>query len=278
MSISRKIKGNLKAVSAIETITTTYREISQKEMNDIREIALRNRDFIKELSRVCAMAKKACLAEGIKIEEKINQNKKDKVLIFFSANSRFYGTLILEVWRKTLNHLNEEGGDLIVIGEVGKNIVEKINLKKEFHYFELNDDKPTDEEIKKIVDFIKNYKEIIAFHGMFKTILSQKVIQSFISKEISTKEVEEDITKYLFEPSPEEVLSFFEEELIKAFFNQTFLEHRLSRHATRMVAMHHAVENAKERKKNLNGQIKKIKKRLMDKKQLEITIPHQLWK
>ena len=278
MPVSRKIKENLRAVSAIETITATYREISQKEMNEIRGMALKNRNFIQELSRVCAMAKKSCFVDEKGIEEKIFDKKKDRVFIFFSANARFYGTLILEVWRKVIDHLNKEKGDLIVVGEVGKNIVEKTNFKKKFFYFELNDDKPKEQEIKKIIDFIKDYKEIIAFHGMFKTILSQEVVQSFVSKEISTEDVKEDVTSYLFEPSPEEVLRFFEKELIRAFFNQTFLEHRLSRHATRMVAMHHAVENAKERKEKLDGQIKKNKKRMMDKKQLEITIPYQLWK
>jgi len=277
----RKIKDNLKAVSAIETITATYREVSQKEMNDVRKKALKNRDFIEKLSRMCAMAKKSYLLEKKKEgkEEEIVKPKKEKsISIFFSANSRFYGSLILAVWRETLKELEKTGGDLLVVGKVGKNLIEKSNADMKFAYFNLDDEKPSEEEMIKIIEHIKEYDTITAFHGRFKTILSQEVKQTNISGGVDESKGDVDVSSYLFEPSPEAVLEFFEKELIAAFFRQVFLEHRLSRHATRMVAMHKAGENAKERKEKLEKEAKKIQKREMDKKQLEITIPYQLWK
>jgi len=275
----RKIKEKLKAVSAIGVITATYREVSQKEMNDIRGRALKNRDFIEELSRMCSIAKKSYLAEKEgKDEEVVAQKKEKTVSVFFSANSRFYGSLILDVWRSVFAFLKNKESDLVIIGEVGKNLVEKSNPDTKFSYFNLDDENPTEEELKKVIDFIKNYDTIIAFHGRFKTILSQEVGATNISAEAKNPKDDESIPSYLFEPSPEAVLEFFEKELIAAFFNQAFLEHRLSRHATRMVAMHRAGENAKERRKKLESTWNKINKRIVDKKQLEIVIPYHLWK
>jgi len=272
-----KIKKNLKAVSAIKAITATYREISQKEMKDIREKALRNREFIEKLSKMCTVARKSYLLEKEENGEDTVKGKKKTVSIFFSANSKFYGALVLAVWRDIPEFMKTTDNDLLIIGEVGKRLVEKNNPDKKFSYFQLDDERPSKEELKAIIDFIKKYDRIIAFHGRFKTILNQETGRTNISAE-SGDEEEEDVPSYLFEPSPEDILKFFEKELIAAFFNQAFLEHRLSRHATRMVAMHRAEENAKERREKLTREIKKIEKRTMDKKQLEIIIPYHLWK
>ncbi len=277
MQISRKINESLKAISVIETIATTYREVSQREVDRIRDMALKNRYFIEELSRVCVLAKKSIVAENGSKTGTVSDGRKDKCFCFFSANARFYGSLILDVWRTTFYHLNEEGADLVVIGEVGKNLIEKGNPDLDFTYFELDDDRPSEEQIGKIIKFIKDYKEISVFHGKFKTVLTQEVTRSDISKNGVAEGSDGEIPSYLFEPSPEAVLEFFETELIGAFFNQAFLEHRLSRHAMRMVNMYSAGENAKERKKKLGEKLKKVKKRLADRKQLEIIIPYQLW-
>ena len=81
----------------------------------------------------------------------------------------------------------------------------------------------------------------------------------------------------MFEPSPEDILEFFETELISAFFNQAVLEHRLSRYAARMVAMYQATENAKEIKRKLKIKQKKLERQLSNKKQIELFAGFQLW-
>ncbi len=271
MRTEREIKDNLKAVSAIGTITTTYQEISKKEMNRIRETALENRRFISELTRVYAAAKKAYFAD--KAERR--SDKKERLIIMLSASSRFYGSLVMEIWREVGDYLDKNQADLAVIGEVGKRLVEKSRPDLKFSYFELTEDDPQEEEVKEVSDFISEYREVIVFHGKFRTILSQDVVGTDIAEEIT-----EDVEKpddYLFEPSPEAVLDFFENELKTAFFNQAVLEHRLSRHATRMVAMHKAGQNAEEREEDLEKERRKLRRRMRDKKQLEITSSFSLW-
>jgi F0F1-type ATP synthase gamma subunit len=62
-----------------------------------------------------------------------------------------------------------------------------------------------------------------------------------------------------------------------AFFSQTILEHRLSRYATRMIAMYQATESAKERRKELEREQKKLTRQLLNKKQIEMFSGLQLW-
>ena len=276
MPILKKIKEDLKAVSNIETITRTYQEIANLRMNEIRQKVLNNREFIEELSQVYTLAKKAYLVL-LKKEKPFIKPKRERVVVFLSGNERFYGTLFSDIWRELLNYLAKNKADLAVVGRMGKYLAERSGFGHKMFYFELNDDKPEKNRLRGIIDFIKNYEEIIIFHGRFQTILSQKVVQSNISGGITLEEELEEVKSYLFEPSPEAVLEFFETELLSAFFNQTILEHRLSKYATRMVAMYQATENAKKRERKLKIEQKKIERQLLNRKQIELFSGSQLW-
>jgi len=283
MPVLKEIKENLKAIANIETITKTYQEIANLKMNKIRQEVLNNREFAEELSRVYTLTKKSCAAAQIKNGGTTKskrfsvKGKKDRVVLFLSCNERFHGTLILDIWKEIFNFLGENKADLAAVGRIGKYLAERSGLGHKMFYFELNDDEPEKKKIKAIIEFIKNYREVIVFHGRFQTILFQKVVKSSISGEnIEEKELS-NIKNYLFEPSPEAVLDFFETELISAFLNQAILEHRLSRYATRMIAMHQASQNAEERRKQLEAEQKKLTRQLLNKKQIEMFSGFQLW-
>ena len=245
-------------------------------MNEIRQKVLNNREFIEELSQVYTLAKKAYLV-FFKKEKPFIKPKGERVVVFLSGNERFYGTLFSDIWRELLNYLAKNKADLAVVGRMGKYLAERSGFGHKMFYFELNDDKPEKNRLREIIDFIKNYEEIIIFHGRFQTILSQKVVQSNISGGVTLKEELEEVKSYLFEPSPEAVLEFFETELLSAFFNQTILEHRLSKYAARMVAMYQATENAKKRERKLKIEQKKIERQLLNRKQIELFSGSQLW-
>ena len=288
MPTLKQIKEDLEATSTIKTITSIYQEIAYLRMNQIRRGVLSNREFIEELSRVYNQIKKSYInslkkkgrlkKEELKKISFIKRNKR-RIAVFLSSNQFFYGTLILDIWHNLLNYLNDSKADLAVVGKTGRYLAERGGFEGKIFYFELDDDNPRKEQMKKIMDFIKNYEEIIVFHGRFSTAISQKPVQDNISGGI-TLELEKELGKvknYLFEPSPEDILEFFETELISAFFNQAVLEHRLSRYAARMVAMYQATENAKEIKRKLKIKQKKLQRQLSNKKQIELFAGFQLW-
>ena len=282
MPILKEIKENLKAIANIEAVTKTYQEIANLRMNKIRQEVLDNRGFTEELSRVYTLVKRAYTVQfknkkPTKAREFIIKRKKQRVAVFLSCNERFHGTLILDIWKDLIKFLTENKADVAVVGRIGKYLAERGGFGHKMFYFELDDDEPEKERVKGIIEFIKNYREIIIFHGRFQTILFQKVVQSDISGgTIEEKELGE-IKNYLFEPSPEAVLDFFETELMSAFFNQAILEHRLSRYATRMIAMYQATGSAKKRRKELETEQKKLTRQLLNKEQIEMFSGLQLW-
>jgi F-type H+-transporting ATPase subunit gamma len=268
MPILKKIKESIRTISYIENIARIYQEVAKIRMNEIREMVLKNREFIEELLKVYR------LVRGFQFE-KGRVQKKERVLVFLSSNERFYGSLILDIWREVERYLKEKGGDLAVVGRMGKYLAERSDLKLNFFYFELDDEKPELEKVKEIVEFLKGYDEILVFHGKFRTVLDQRVeVTNIGGREVGKEKVEKP---YLFEPSPEEVAKFFEEELLFSFFNQVLWDHQLSRYATRMVSMYRAQENAKNLKEKMRMEMEKLKREIYNKKQIEQFVSYKLW-
>lgn len=283
MPTLKEIKEDIKAVSSIETITKIYQEIANLKINKIRQTVLDNREFIEELSRLYLLTKKASLIRSGKNssfdkKKSFIKRKKKRVVIFLSSNEKFYGNIILDIWREVLVYLSENKADFLVIGRIGKYLSEKSGLGHRILCYDLNDDYPETERIKEIVEFIHNYEEAIVFHGKFETIFSQKVVKSNISGVDFSRENNLEIKNYLFEPSSKDVLDFFERELLFSFLNQAILEHQLSKYATRIIAMHQASEKAKETRTKLEIKEKRLKLELFNKKQIELFSGYQLWK
>lgn len=285
MDTLKKIKERLEIISALNVITTVFQEIAHLRMIEIRKEVLRTREFLDELAGVYHLIKRSYLNFFKKkmIRKKESKEfsfiakKRGTVAIFLSANEFFYGTLILDIWSRVYDFWKNNKTDLVVIGRLGKYLAENYRLSHKILYFELNDEKPEEERIKEIIQFIKKYERIIVFHGKFETILSQNPAITDISGGVSFEERTEDIKNYLFEPSPEAVLEFFETEIVGNLFNQTILEHSLAKYTARMMSMYQATENIKQSKKELEKNKRKLEWQASDKKQVEIFSGFKLW-
>ncbi len=304
MASFSEIRDNLEMIATIKNVASTYQEIANLRMRQIRERVLKNREFFEELLNTYRRIKAAyllSLKRGWIRQEKTSfrQAEKKEVVIFLSANQFFYGSLILDVWKETQKYLQHNEADLGIVGRVGKYFSESSRpVKKEIFYFDINDVKPEKENLSRIIEFIKNYRKIIICHGRYDKVLSQRPIISEISgkflfeekfeKDYLLKEKErrsfimekfgfsEDVRPYLFEPSAEAVLDFFETEIIAVLFNQTVLEHQLARYASRVIAMHQATENAKTMEENLSISENKLKRQKINKRQIELFSAIQL--
>jgi len=269
---------DLKTVSIIGSLTRTYQEIAQLKMMKIRQDVLITRNFLNELAKIYHLVKKSYIF-FFKKKWTFVEKKNDTVIVFLSANEFFYGTLILDIWALVQEYLKKSKNkiDLVIIGKLGRYLVENSGFQEKIFYFELDDEKPGKEGIKTIIDFIKNYEKIIVFHGKFETVLNQVPTMTDISGGPFFEEEGKETKRYLFEPSPEQIFEFFETEISTNLFHQTILEHKLARYAARMMAMYQASENAKKMKRDLEKDKIKLEKETTDKKQVEIFSGFKLW-
>lgn len=290
MPTFKEIKEDLERIKIISALTSALQEIAQIRMNEVRGNVLRNRIFLEELSKVYIRAKLAYFAQeklkrmgifkkkNISLDEiSVLKKRGNLLLIFLSANQPFYGALIYNIWSVVSDFLKKEVADLAVVGKMGEGLVNVFAPSQKYFYFDLNDDKPRPEEIKKIVEFAKSYKRVIVFHGKYESILKQKVAVSEISGVLPTPEKIEKARHYLFEPSGKDILEFFETEIFASLFNQTVLEHQLAKFAARVIAMYQATEKAKKMERELIVKQIKLQKELMNKKQINLFSGFQLW-
>lgn len=271
MKTLKEIKKTLELVRSVRNITSAFYEIASLRMRQIRESTLRNRSFFQEIVKTY---KKIGSAFVIGMKKKARELKKEKekkpeILVFLSANELLYGTLISDIWKEVQNYLRKSKADLLVTGLVGKRMVEKSVFAKRMVYLPLDDNNPTIEQIGKIVEFLKEYQQVTVFFGRYFGGLIQKPTMEKISGTIEFEDLKEE-KKYLFEPSPDEILDFFESEILGVLFNITILEHKLARYAARTLAMSEASEKAKKAESELIRQEIKIKRELLNKKQVEI--------
>lgn len=294
MSSKKDLQETLSLLDGISVVTTAYQEIARTKMNQIRELVLKNREFLERLSVVYFSVKSAYIHSVFpkKEEERkklasrafIRKNNKE-VVVFLSSNQPFYGRIILDIYLGVLDYLKyHKDADLVVIGRLGKFLIESRSGKRRFYYFDLSDEEAADREsIRKIVDFIKHYKTISVFYGKFINPFVQKPAMTDVSGNliVSRGELLESLAlgkqEVLFEPSPEEVLEFFETEIVASLFNQVVWEHQLAKFASRMMAMYQATENSKKTRKIILGKINKIRKQIFNKKQINIASSFRLW-
>lgn len=269
----KEIRKNLEVISTIKGVVTAYQEIANLRMKQIKESVLKNREFSQELLKTYQRVKSAyfkSLKKGEMEKSFFRKTKKEKVVIFLSANKFFYGTLILDIWKEVQKFLEREKTDLVVIGKIGKYLAEKSGLGFNIFYFELDDSNPEKERISEILDFIKKYERIIVFHGRYEKGLIQKPVTNEISGPLPAGKKEEKFFGYLFEPSAEAILEFFETEIIGVLFNITILEHQLARYAARVMAMYEASERAKNLEKKFKAIENRLKREMINKKQIEL--------
>ena len=95
------------------------------------------------------------------------------------------------------------------------------------------------------------------------------VLDVYGQEEKSLLENTSELNKYLFEPSLETILIFFEKEIFASIISQTIKESELAKYAARMVALDSSIQNVKEALKKVELQKRLIAHREANKKQLE---------
>jgi len=268
----RELKKDLEMTKLIKELAFAYQEIANLRMKQLRETVLRNREFFDVLINTYLRIQQAFFLELKRRKKKYKRKKKprEEVAVFLSANESLYGTLIWDIWQKVKEFLEKDKADLMVVGKLGKYIAERSGYGMKMFYFQLDDVKPKKENIEEIAQFIKNYQKVVIFYGKYKGRLIQKPAKKEISGGILSEEKIKESEYYIFEPSPEEVLDFFETEILAVLFNLTLLEHQLARWAARVMAMSKTVEKAKKLEKSYFIMENKIKRELLTKKQIEL--------
>lgn len=173
-----------------------------------------------------------------------------------------YNSHIIKQFRDVYQAKLSLGAENILVYTVGKKIgdaVKKANIKIEGQYDSIADSPKFDESkelAKKLINLYlaKEIDEVIVIYFHFVSAGSQKLQNmTYLPFDLNKKPTEKEGEKkfrnevdYIFEPSKEEILDNLIPTVLYTRLYAAFLDASASEHASRMVAMQTATDNAKE--------------------------------
>ena len=258
----KDVENEIFQVDSLHELVEVYGQIASVRMKKIRDSVLKNREFLTSINSIFkdtldAYSRKLSLfsSGGRKDLTKVTflAHNGKIVSAFISANTGFYGDIVQKVFNDFLKdvRLNPEI-EVTIVGRLGRNLFLQNEPKRAYTYFDLPDYGTDKAKLGEVVRHLVQYEEIKVYYGRYKSVITQTPEVFEISA--GTK-IDENLAKnpetYIFEPSIEEILMFFETEIFASLFEQSVQESQLAKLASRIVSMDKANENIKEWVKDL---------------------------
>jgi F0F1-type ATP synthase gamma subunit len=302
MNYLKAIVTQIEDLSGIKDIVGASEEIASMKMRSIRNKVLLSRDLNDELTEIY---REVTLSYKNQIVELMQQMKGQKAIkqvtesqmalktgngehacVYLSANSGLFSKILERTYHEFVTYLNEhKEATPIIIGEFGKNLFTADFPTSSFLYYSLAEDKTSESTMKKITEDLSNYSSVIIFYAKFESMANQKTTVLDVSGHNINPSAQQDkpvvpiaSTHYLFEPSLEKIILFFETEIFAGIIQQIVTESELARYASRITTLDMARENIDQQLKAINLEKRFAVHRIMNKKQTEAITGISLWK
>lgn len=285
MSINlAQIDSEVWEITSLRSLTEVYGEIAAIRMKKIRDMVLKNRDFLESIESIfrnClssyAQKLSRMLAVGkVKIGQKVTflSHNGSTVAVLISANTRFYGDVIRETFDKFIEEVKRHNYEVTIIGKVGRSMFLDAEPSRPFTYFELPDFGTDKVHISETVSHLVQYEEIKVYYAKYQSVVSQIATTFSISAGTEVTQLDaKPVSSFLFEPNLEKVLMFFETQIFASLFDQSLRESQLAKAASRILAMDKASASVDQRLKALGFERRKLRHSREDKKLFGSIVP-----
>ena len=266
MSEVKEIINEINITNNFKNLVDIYGEIASIRMMKVRNTVLKNREYVFSITQIFFDA----LGSFLKRASTVSLNGK-MVFVLVSSNTGFYGDVIMKTFKKFLKDLKITDAEVTIIGKVGKKIFTENFPKRPYTFFELPDFGTDKNKLLAIINHLVQYDEVRVYYSAYDTVLNQIPTMSNLTAGTTLIEkTKKSKDEYIFEPTVEEILMFFEKEVFGSFFDQTIRESQLSKLSGRIMAMDRASLSINNRLKSINFEYLKTKHRDMNKKQLSL--------
>lgn len=291
MKTKQQITAELEWLRSLSTVISAYEELAAKRMREIRSAVLHNRDYMQDLQTLYSHVKDSYKKDIQKLlQSKDGQSvdtspfaKNGKTIrVFVSANTGLYGGLVQQTFQLFASDVRKGNADVAILGKVGRMLWQQARLPKGYVYFDYPDTALSLPSLQPIVVLLSSYQQVFVYHGLYKTIVTQQAAVQNVTGDILPSSYpyrsEQQPIKWLFEPTLEHILEFFEKEIFSSLFVQAMHESHLAKHAARMVALDQATEHIKTSLIKTNVLKNQLTHRLYNKKQLAVLAGRGLWR
>ncbi|MDQ2689390.1 MAG: ATP synthase F1 subunit gamma [Chloroflexota bacterium] len=262
MASLKDIRGRIGSVRNIAQITRAMEMVAASRMKRAQDAILAARPYSDELraalSRVAAVV-------GEEVHPLLARRPVKRVaLIMITTDRGLAGSLNANAIRAALRWTQQKMGsgdgdtrvevEAITIGRKGRDGLRRAGIPIAAHFQQLGD-RPSFSDVTPIArlvteDFLEGrYDEIDVAYSTFISTLTQRpeitpLLPIVSPEQAEGAEVEND--EYLFEPSPEAVLSRLLPHYVAIDLYRAVLENQASEQSARMIAMRNSTDNANE--------------------------------
>lgn len=285
-----EIENEIEDLESLQVLVETYQEIAAIRMRRVKDSVLKNREFLSGLNSIYQQVKASYRKE---VKELLRKKRKGKpknaqgivkrngktVSVLLLANTMLYGGILRQTFRRFIEGIKNSKTDVVIVGKVGLQFYKEAGLTNQYKYFDLSDSGGDEKAMWEIIKHIVQYEKVMVYHGRFENMLTQNAVVDSISGDISEESTSTaDNVRCIFEPTLEEVLEFFETEILGSIFEQTVLESNLSKFASRMISLDSATVSIKDSLEDALFNRQRIKHYDFNRKQLGALSGMSLWR
>lgn len=295
MNYLKNILTQMQDLTGIKDIVGASEEIASMKMRSIRNKVLLSRDLNDELTEIYREVSVSYKNQIIQLmeEKKGTKTAKDAqgnvslktgngklACVYLSATSGLFSKILEKTYYEFTTYLDQHPEAIpVIIGEFGKRLFTNDHPNRQFVFYPLSEGKSTEDSLKKITQELAEYSNVIIYYARFESMAQQTTTTLDVSgQDKSSSQGVSPIAHYLFEPSLEKIIAFFESEIFAGIIQQTVTESELARYASRITTLDAARENIDQQLKIANLQKRFAIHREMNKKQTEALTGISLWK
>ena len=275
----KKIVNQIKDLKGFKSLITAYEEIASTRMKKTRDSVLYNRAYMSAIEEIFEEVRTTYAREAHALAKRRGRAEQKltclahngrAVAVFLSANTGLYGEIIHRTYQEFVKEIATGNVEATIAGRYGLSLFINSFPDKPYTFFDLPDAEVKSTDLSQIIRHIVQYEEIHIYYGKFVSVIKQEPTKWVVSAEISLdmEDGKKPKTSYIFEPSLEEILIFFETELFASLLEQSVNESQLAKYASRVVAMNRADKNIDSTLKNLEMVRLRINHHELNKKQV----------
>ena len=255
------LKKRIKSVKSTQKITKAMKMVAAAKLRKAQENAEKGRPYSQKMQNIILNLTKS-MNDPQNAPKLLIGTGKDKIYlcVVLTADRGLCGGFnsnICKLAKTNFKKILSEGKDLkiITVGtkgldqirrEYGKYVIKKFSFKNK-KQITFNEAEIIGKEIINL--FIQNqFDKCILFYNNFKNVITQipQAQQIIPAENSSSKDKEENLTSYEFEPEEDEILEDLIPKNISTQVFKAFLENAASEQGSRMTAMDNATRNAGE--------------------------------
>jgi len=282
MSRRDNLEETIKLVGQLLNLTEANQEIAVMRIGRVRETVLATRSFEEGLSAVYSsvlISHRQALAE----EQDKDDIEAKQAAILLSSNERFAGLITKSTTGEFVEFSRSNPSvDIIIVGQVGRELWELEQPDTPYFFFDLPEQAVSLKQIRPLLTHLLQYQDLTVFYPRYASVVTQQPVirQLGSSIEAATRAAQDPTATaahYLFEPSLENVLDFFNTQIFSIVVKKLFEETELAMLGSRITAMENAAYKIRERIEDLDRLEKQIRRRENNRKQRERLAGMRLW-